>query len=295
MLQYVTQMRKTRKNIEGVTISRKGYTIEELFRNASFRKFAQYFLDQPRTIVKAEELSGVSRRTISEILESFKKDGEYDNKYIGWYGGSKGLKIKSRLLSDFASQILKLNPEESAVLDELITQDSIQRAVTNGNVTLDMALMKTLALTMAVAVINQVEIDDPLHKERTKYFRDALNTAYKKAPKRLMRDIKKILPKDGNIPLPFGLGSAKDEDVEPWLKDYMQRHRKTLEGTLIKMRSSTFPILTSLSDLYDTVVMRVGGVLFIKRQSELGSPDWIQQHMKFREEIKRKKKKGEQK
>ena len=262
-----------------------------MFRNASFRKFAQYFLDQPRTIVKVEELSGVSRRTISEILESFKKDGEYDNKHIGWYGGSKGLKIKSRLLSDFTSQILKLNQEESAVLDELMTQDSIQRVITNGNVTLDMALMKTLVLTMVVAVRNQVEIDDPQHKERSEYFRDALNTAYKKAPERLMKDIKKILPKDGNIPLPFGLGSAKDEDVELWLKDYMQKHRKILESILLKMRSSTFPILTSLSDLYDTIVMRFGGVLFIKRQSELGNPDWIQQHMKFVEEIKRKNKK----
>jgi hypothetical protein len=269
-----------------------------LFKNESFKKFAPYFLDQPRTIIKAEELSGVSRRTISEILESFTKNGEYDSNYVGWYGGSKGLKIKTKLFSDYFSKILNLSQEESKTVEELITQESIQKIIISKNVTLDMLIMKTFLLTMVLAVRNQMELDDPMHEERTKYFKQALLNAYKNAPPRLMKDIKTLLPKGSSIPVPFGLDSVKNEEIEPWLKTYMKNNQKTLQSILSKMRNSNFPIITSLSDMYDNFLQRIGGVLLIKRQFEVGNADWIQQHMAFRESLKPKrknKKEGESK
>lgn len=261
-----------------------------MFKNESFRKFAPYFLDKPRTILEVSKLSKISRRTISEILESFKKEGEYDSKYIGWYGGSEGLKIKTKLLSDYLSRIFGLSQEETETLDKLIAQDSIHRAITTDNVILDMAIMKVLLFALIVAIRNQIEIDDPRYDERTKYFKEALEMAYKKAPPSLVQDIKKLVPK-GGIPLPFGLDNAKNEAIEPWLKEYTKENRKHLESILIKMRSSTFPILNSLSDLYDNLIARFGGVLYIKRSLEIGTQDWIEQHMRFREALKTKKRK----
>ena len=43
----------------------KLYTLDELFKNEPFRKFAPYFLDEPRTILEVERLS-------------------YGDKYKGW-------------------------------------------------------------------------------------------------------------------------------------------------------------------------------------------------------------------
>ena len=261
-----------------------------MFKNESFRKFAPYFLDKPRTILEVSKLSKISRRTISEILESFKKDGEYDSKYIGWYGGSEGLKIKTKLLSDYLSQTFGLSQGETEALDKLIAQDSIHKAIANNNFILDMAIMKALVFAMVVAVRNQIEMDDPKYDERTKYFKEAFETAYKKAPSSLVQDIKKLVPK-GGIPLPFGLDNAKNEAIEPWLKEYTKENRKQLESILLKMRSSTFPILISLSDLYDNALLRFGGVLHVKRQLEIGNKDWIEQHMRFRTALKTKKRK----
>ena len=146
-------------------------------------------------------------------------------------------------------------------------------------------------MTRRIGTLNYLEIEDPKYDERTKYFKEALETAYKKAPKPLMQDIKKIVPKGGNIPLPFGLDSVKNNAIEPWLKEYTQKNRKQLESILLKMRSSTFPILISLSDLYDNALLKFGGVLYVKRQLEIGNKDWIEQYTKFRAELKNKKKK----
>ena len=271
----------------------KSYTLDELFKNEPFRKFAPYFLDEPRTILEVENLSGISRQTISTIIDrSFKQEnGKY--KHVEWSYSKKGkpFRIKVDLLSAYLSEKLGLTEDEVRTLNELITQDAIHKAITTGNIILDMALMKGLAFTMVVAIRNQIGIEDPKYDERTKYFKEALETAYKKAPKPLMQDIKKIVPKGGNIPLPFGLDSVKNEAIEPWLKVYTQNNRKQLEGILKKMRSSTFPILNSLSDLYDNILVRFGGVLYIKRRLEFGNQDWIEQYTKFRAELKNKKKK----
>ena len=264
-----------------------------MFKNESFRKFAPYFLDKPRTTLEVSRLSKISRRTIAEILESFKKDGEYDSKYVGWYGGSEGLKIKIRLLSDYLSHILGLSQWETDALDKLLAQDSIQKAIVSNNFILDMAIMKALVFTMVATVRNQIEIDDPKYDERTKYFKDALEKAYKSAPPSLMQDIKKLVPK-GGIPLPFGLDSVKNDAVEQWLKEYAKGNKKQLEGILVKMRSSTFPILNSPSDLYDNLIARVGGVLYIKRSLEIGNQDWVEQHMRFRTALKTKKRRKQE-
>jgi hypothetical protein len=271
----------------------KPYTLEELFKNESFRKFAPYFLDEPRTILEVENLSGISRQTISGIIDrSFKQEnGKYQ--YIEWSYSKKGkpFKIKVELLSAYLSEKLSLTEEEVKTLDALITYEPIQKAIVRGNIILDMALMKALAFTMAIAIQNQIEIEDPKYYERTKYFRTALDVALKKAPKSLMKDIRKVVPKGGNIPLPFGLDSLKNEASEPWLKEYIKNNRKSLESILVKMRSSTFHLVIPLSELYDNSVLRLGGVLYIKRQLEIGNKDWIEQYSKFRAELKSKKKK----
>ena len=270
----------------------KPYTLDELFKNEPFRKFAPYFLDEPRTILEVENLSGISRQTISTIVDrSFKQEnGKY--KHVEWSYSKKGkpFRIKVDLLSAYLSEKLGLTEDEVKTLNELMTQESIHKAITNGNIILDMSLMKALAFTMVVAIRNQIEIEDPRYDERTKYFKEALETAYKKAPKSLMQDIKKIVPKDGNIPLPFGLDSVKNEAIEPWIKEYTQNNRKQLESILKKMRTSTFLMLNSLSDLYDNFLVRFGGVLYIKRRLEIGNKDWIEQYTKIRTELKNKKK-----
>jgi hypothetical protein len=276
------------KLVNGVTITRNSYTMDELFKNDSFRRFAPYFLEQPQTIIKVEELSGISRRTISEILESFQKDGEYDSKYIGWYGGSKGLKIKIKWLSDYMALKFGLSQDESEVLDELFTQSAIQKTIISENFILDMALMKALMLAMVVAVKNQMELDDPKYEERQKYFKKVLEKAYKKAPKGLFDDIEKLVPKEG-MPMKLGLANLKDKNLEPWFNDYIKKNRKPLGSILVKMRYSNFPLVISLNEMYDILLIRFGGIPYIKRQSEVGSPEWIQRQMDFRSSLKKKK------
>lgn len=280
-------------NLQVLKLDVKPYTLDELFKNEPFRKFAPYFLDEPRTILEVEGLSSISRQTISTIIDrSFKQEsGKY--RYVEWSYSKKGkpFKIKVELISAYLSEKLGLTEEEVKTLNEFITYDPIQKAIVKGNIILDMALMKTLAFTMVVAIKNQIEIDDPKYDERTKYFKTALEKAYKNAPKPLMQDIKKLIHKGGNIPLLFGLDNVKNEAIEPWLKEYIKNNRKLLESILLKMRSSTFPIINSLSDLYDNALLRFGGVLYVKRQLEIGNKDWIEQYTKFRAELKNKKKK----
>lgn len=277
------------KKTTDVTISRKRYTLDKLFKNESFRRFAPYFLDQPKTFMDVEKETGISRRTISEMLESLRKDGEYNSRYVGWYGGSKGLKLKPEILSDFIAPKLNLEKWEVDALDELFSQEAIRKALVSGNHWLDMAVMKALMLTMVIAVKNQIEIDDPKYAERQKYFKKALDRAYKDAPKGLLTDIKKLVPK-GGIPLKLGLENLKDKKVEPWLRDYIKKNTKALESILIKMRRSNFALVIPPSEMYDMLLIRFGGILYIKRQFEVGNPDWIQQHMDFRASLKPKKK-----
>lgn len=283
----------SRNSLQVLKMDVKPYTLNELFKNEPFRKFAPFFLDEPRTILEVENLSGISRQTISAIIDrSFKQEnGKY--RYVEWSYSKKGkpFKIKVELISAYLSEKLDLTEEEVKALNEFITHDPIQKAIVKGNILLDMALMKALAFTMVVAIRNQIELDDPKYDERTKYFKTALEKAYKKAPSPLMQDIKKLVPKGGNIPLPFGLDNVKNEAIESWLKEYTKNNRKQLENILVKMRSSTLPIVNSLSDLYDNALLRFGGVLYVKRQLEIGNKDWIEQYTKFRADLKSKKKK----
>lgn len=281
------------ENTTGVTISRKSYTLDKLFKNESFRKFAPYFLGQPKTIIKVEEESGISRRTISEMLESFQKDGEYNSRYIGWYGGSRGLKIKTEILSDFIATKFNLDKWEVDALDELFSQEAIKKAIISENQWLDMAVMKALAITMIVAVKNQIQIDDPKYEERQVYFKKALDKAYENAPRGLLTDIKKLVPK-GSIPLKLGLENFKDKNVEPWLKEYTIKNKNALASILVKMRRSNFHLVISPSDMYDMLLIRFGGILYIKRQFEVGNPEWVQQHMGFRASLKPKRKKKQE-
>jgi hypothetical protein len=273
----------------------KSYTIEELFKNDAFRRFAPFFLDQPRTVLEVEELSGITRQTISNILERgfMVEGGYYDHNYIESPLSKRGkpIRLKPEILTSYLTKEFSFTQDETNTLNELIHNQSIFLTITKDNLTLDMALMKFIMLILYITTYNRISIEDPKYHERTAYLIENLKKAFEKAPPSYTRDLKKAVKNYGNQNLAFGFSYLDKDDLTLWQKEFAKKHTKELEGILSKILNSTFPLVITIKDIHDMMLRIIGGVLLIKSKAGVGTKEWIEFHNRFREDIKNKHKK----
>lgn len=140
-------------------------TLEELFKNESFQSFGPHFLDEPRTMVKVEELSGVSRQTIDSIKEKYLKIGGRSYRYIEWDYSKKGkpFQLKLEILCDYLSKRLNLDNDEKESLLDVITDKGIKNIIIKNNQRMNIAISK-IVLTMLMIDILSYYIDTKTKK-----------------------------------------------------------------------------------------------------------------------------------
>ena len=292
----LTEIKWDKKCLNMLTKEKKSYTIKELFRNETFRKFAPFFLEQPRTVLEVEQLSGITRQTISTILERgfINEDGYYNHNYIDSLLSKRGkpIRLKPEILTAYLSKEFFFSKEETDTLNELINNQNIFLTITKENPFLDTALMKFIVLILYMTTYNRISIEDPKYHERTAYLLQNLKKALEKAPPSYTKDLKKAIKEYGNQDLTLGLSNLSKNDISAWQKEFIKKHTRELNSIHSKILNSTFPLIITIKDIHDMMLRVIGGVLLIKSRAGVGKKEWLDFHNRFREDMKKKHKKA---
>jgi len=138
----------------------KPHTLEKLFEKGNFRQFAPYFFDKPITSTAAEELCGISRTTIDEVIITYLRtktvNKTYKYKYVAWDFGKKGhpFRLKMDILSDYLYIKMGLNKPETELLLKIINNQNIKPVIVRENKTMDTILSKIILIILLLDIVS---------------------------------------------------------------------------------------------------------------------------------------------
>jgi hypothetical protein len=243
------------------------HTLEKLFGNGSFKRFAPYFFDKPITSTEVMGLCDVPRTTIDDIRDKYlireMVDGIPRYNYLEWgRGQGKPFRLKMDILSDYLAIKMGLNSSEKELLLKIINNQNIKPVIVRNNKAIDTVLSKIILIILLLNIVS-FKVDD-----KTKRFllSEGLKKLFlasglfdilqnKPTKEKVETDqIQALTEKDievyGNI---FKVTSAELENFGGAFKRFADTNDKVLLQLCKNFRNSNFVITTYPSNWYEVL------------------------------------------